>query len=368
MQLDTVTGLYYDNARWYDAMNSIFVSQDPIGFNDGGTNLAMYCGNSPTNATDPTGEFFSLVTGFIGAAASAGTYYVIAHANGSYTPGGLASAAINGFAVGGAIGAVTTGDPTALLIAGTIGGAAGGFLGSIAQQLIDRPSQLPDPGKVALSTASGALFGALSSAIPLPPGSGLNFGLNVAVSRGAGGTTVNILTHAELNLLRNVTIGGAVGVRISYSSSGSGGGSPVRGGKTVDGGELINDPKTPAPAPSAKRPTPKTSLPDRVTKELPPGEIRTPEETAQARSFFERNRKSAEKWYEQRTGTDYPDNASNAGHNPRAIGDGGDPLLIEPEFDGPNAKHMIPGEDGLTDAQRWALRGWAIRRGQLPSQ
>jgi RHS repeat-associated protein len=55
MQLDTVTGLYYDNARWYDAQNSIFISQDPIGFNDGGTNLAMYCANSPTNYVDPSG-------------------------------------------------------------------------------------------------------------------------------------------------------------------------------------------------------------------------------------------------------------------------------------------------------------------------
>jgi RHS repeat-associated protein len=55
MQLDTVTGLDYDNARWYDATTSVFISQDPIGFGDGGTNLAMYCGNSPTNATDPTG-------------------------------------------------------------------------------------------------------------------------------------------------------------------------------------------------------------------------------------------------------------------------------------------------------------------------
>jgi RHS repeat-associated protein len=55
MQLDTVTGLYYDNMRWYDPPNSIFVSQDPIGFNDGGTNSPMYCANSPTNATDPSG-------------------------------------------------------------------------------------------------------------------------------------------------------------------------------------------------------------------------------------------------------------------------------------------------------------------------
>jgi RHS repeat-associated protein len=57
MMYDTATGLYYDNARWYDATNSVFISQDPIGFNDGGTNLAMYCWNNPTNGTDPSGMF-----------------------------------------------------------------------------------------------------------------------------------------------------------------------------------------------------------------------------------------------------------------------------------------------------------------------
>jgi RHS repeat-associated protein len=55
MQLDTVTGLLKDGVRQYDSNNSIFVSQDPIGYLDGGTNLAMYCANSPTNATDPSG-------------------------------------------------------------------------------------------------------------------------------------------------------------------------------------------------------------------------------------------------------------------------------------------------------------------------
>jgi len=32
MQLDAISGLYYDNARWYDALNGVFISQDPLGF------------------------------------------------------------------------------------------------------------------------------------------------------------------------------------------------------------------------------------------------------------------------------------------------------------------------------------------------
>jgi RHS repeat-associated protein len=60
MYLDPITGLYYDNARWYDA---VFASQDPAGleggpngFGGGQTNTEEYCGNSPSNGTDPTGE------------------------------------------------------------------------------------------------------------------------------------------------------------------------------------------------------------------------------------------------------------------------------------------------------------------------
>ena len=35
--------------------NGVFISQDPIGFGGGQTNLSEYCGNSPTNAIDPSG-------------------------------------------------------------------------------------------------------------------------------------------------------------------------------------------------------------------------------------------------------------------------------------------------------------------------
>jgi RHS repeat-associated protein len=55
MMLDAVTGLYYDGARWYDAAMGSFISQDPLGFAAGDTNLYRYCGNDPTSETDPTG-------------------------------------------------------------------------------------------------------------------------------------------------------------------------------------------------------------------------------------------------------------------------------------------------------------------------
>jgi RHS repeat-associated protein len=115
-------------------------------------------------------------------------------------------------------------------------------------------------------------------------------------------------------------------------------------------------------APAAARPTVNTRLPARVTQELPAGQARRPAEAAQARNFFKRNRAAAEQWWEQRTGQQWPANATHAEH-PRPLANGGDPLFIEPGFGGPNAPHMVPGPDGLTDFQRWGMRG-----GRPPNQ
>jgi RHS repeat-associated protein len=52
---DTATGLYYNRARCYDPGTGRFLGEDPIGFGGGDANLYRYVGNSPTNATDPTG-------------------------------------------------------------------------------------------------------------------------------------------------------------------------------------------------------------------------------------------------------------------------------------------------------------------------
>ena len=52
---DDDIGLQYNRARWYDPAQGRWLSQDPIGFNAGDANLYRYIGNSPTNATDPSG-------------------------------------------------------------------------------------------------------------------------------------------------------------------------------------------------------------------------------------------------------------------------------------------------------------------------
>ena len=53
MDLDPATGEYYDRARWYDASVERFIAQDPIAAT---TNLYCYCGDGPTNQTDPSGQ------------------------------------------------------------------------------------------------------------------------------------------------------------------------------------------------------------------------------------------------------------------------------------------------------------------------
>ena len=56
MLVDPNTGLQDDTARWYDASVGQFVSPDPSGFAGSGTNLYVYCGNSPVENTDPSGK------------------------------------------------------------------------------------------------------------------------------------------------------------------------------------------------------------------------------------------------------------------------------------------------------------------------
>jgi len=56
-EYDPETGLYFYRARQYDAKTGRFLQKDPIGFSAGDVNQYRYVGNSPTNATDPSGLF-----------------------------------------------------------------------------------------------------------------------------------------------------------------------------------------------------------------------------------------------------------------------------------------------------------------------
>ncbi len=55
-EFDQETGNYYYRARYYDPSSGRFLSEDTIGFSGGDSNLYRYVANSPTNATDPSGN------------------------------------------------------------------------------------------------------------------------------------------------------------------------------------------------------------------------------------------------------------------------------------------------------------------------
>ena len=55
MDLDTTTGLYYDEARWYSTSLCTFITTDPIGYR-GGINLYEYVGDDPLTRVDLTGR------------------------------------------------------------------------------------------------------------------------------------------------------------------------------------------------------------------------------------------------------------------------------------------------------------------------
>jgi RHS repeat-associated protein len=73
-ELDSETGLYYYRARYYAPTTGRFISEDPMGFGAGDTNLYRYVNNSPTNYTDPTGMIGQIAGGAIFGGIAGGLY------------------------------------------------------------------------------------------------------------------------------------------------------------------------------------------------------------------------------------------------------------------------------------------------------
>jgi RHS repeat-associated protein len=55
-EADPETGLLYYRARLYNPATGRWMSQDPMGFDAGDSNLYRYVNNAPTDATDPSGR------------------------------------------------------------------------------------------------------------------------------------------------------------------------------------------------------------------------------------------------------------------------------------------------------------------------
>ncbi len=195
MQTDAETGLYFDQARYYDPASGRFVSQDPMGFSAGDVNLYRYVGNQPINAVDPSGEFSNVIAGAaIGGAIGLGVavYNNWGDLGGALNDGSLFAGAASGV-VGGAVAGATFGAASfyygaeyaasaaeswgITAAAGAIGSLAGYAASNAAAQGLAALGLGADPGPLtpdaaANSAVLGAGFSLLGRALA-PAGRGL---------------------------------------------------------------------------------------------------------------------------------------------------------------------------------------------------
>ncbi len=164
---DDASGLTYIQARYYDPNIGRFLSNDPVGFAQGGPGYFgryTYVGNDPANMTDPTGEF-GILGALIGLAIEA---TVVAIEGGNpldlkANAGRYAGAAALGFVSGGVGGVVSKGAASAVkggaslvgkglskkaasrtqIGADTLGGAAGAAAGDATEQLATKGETKP---------------------------------------------------------------------------------------------------------------------------------------------------------------------------------------------------------------------------------
>jgi RHS repeat-associated protein len=92
---DSDTGLTHLGARDYDAETGRFISQDPIGFSGGDTNLYAYSAGDPINSFDPTELGFWSTVGAVGDFLSTPFDWAAGGINWASDTTGLTSAANN---------------------------------------------------------------------------------------------------------------------------------------------------------------------------------------------------------------------------------------------------------------------------------
>ena len=116
MEFDAAIGLYYDRARYFDAMSGKFVNLDPSGFAAGDANLFRYAGNDASNLFDVTGLQIAgpPVAAPIGIGVGAGGTAVGVGAGGTAVGVGVGTVAIGvgvgvGIGIGVAVGTYITG-------------------------------------------------------------------------------------------------------------------------------------------------------------------------------------------------------------------------------------------------------------------
>jgi RHS repeat-associated protein len=184
---DLSSGLQYMNARFYNPSTGRFLSQDSYSGNayDPWTqHLYSYSGNNPTSMVDPTGHFFNLAAGLIGAAIG-GVAGVLGNGIANVINGqdffensgsALLGGVITGLAAGVTCGASLIATGAGMLAVtgvsglGMVSTAAGAYgissmAASATTQAIEKGPQNIDTGEIMLSGAIGALTAAVFTGV-----------------------------------------------------------------------------------------------------------------------------------------------------------------------------------------------------------
>jgi RHS repeat-associated protein len=190
---DDGNGYYFYRARYYSPEQKRFISEDPLGFGGGDTNLQAYVGNSPTNFTDPTGQIVpaivvvSVISGAIGGAVS--TAYFEGVLGGTRGNDLLAKIAI-GTATGAATGytvPLAASSTLALAAIPIIGG-----LGNMAGQSIGRTCTDNLPQQLFMEAVIGGGANLLTAGMGVQIGNGLAKASISEAARAAAGQLAGV--------------------------------------------------------------------------------------------------------------------------------------------------------------------------------
>jgi RHS repeat-associated protein len=151
--------------RNYRADLGKWQTADPLGYPDGWNNLA-YVNNGVTSAIDTNGGFISFGFAAIGTAISTAGYATSKLLTGKpITASGLAGAAAGGFVAGAIVGAITTLDPSAGIIAIGLTSAVAATGGKIVNNVISNQSYQNCTDGVAQAAIIAAVTGGISQGL-----------------------------------------------------------------------------------------------------------------------------------------------------------------------------------------------------------
>ena len=367
-QYDPATGLYYLRARFYDPQSGRFLSSDPLEGDDtypATLNKYAYAGSDPVNNSDPSGLSFTL--GEVNLSTSYSTMVRMAFFSGFNTGDSINRYGVSALQHPMAYNPDRPNDFQQIAEEGWMMGAARaasrlhpliGMIVDTAENCYQTARSIEDAHKILMDPDASAEEKTMACYSVVYAFGEYAFNANqiamgasqMSRSRRNGSSRhSNAMSEGEQispRGARKVTV-----LQLRKSSIRAGG---LDGSKKFTRRELrvLNE-----GGHISSRPEIVTDLPNRVTQRIFTSDnIRTKIENDQARNFFKRHKEDARNWWEKRTGKKWPSNATHDEH-PVPLKDGGDPLFIEPGFDGPANPHKENG-----DFKRWGKQGGRPRK------